>query len=99
VNSYTNFPLQGIENEAKKVGKYKRPALIIWGNHDVTVAFSDCFEKWEKYFVYGHKRIINNTKHAPFLERIDDVNNLILQFVTDKMHNDHIDDTKQTKLI
>jgi pimeloyl-ACP methyl ester carboxylesterase len=76
--------LNGLSKEIAAVGAHSRPSLIIWGDLDESVPFKKCFPVYEKAF-QTHARVFKQMKHAVFLEKIEEVNQVILDFLDGKL--------------
>ena len=72
--------MAGLSKQIAEVGAHTRSTLIIWGEHDESVPIKDCLPIYEKSFK-THIRVFKNTKHSGFLERKEETNKLILQFI------------------
>lgn len=78
-----------------EVGKHKRPSLVMWGEHDNLISREQWLPRFEEAFGVGstplhQSYIIRNTKHSAFLERIEEANQVIADFLTAKEGADEL---------
>ncbi len=90
-NSLQNFPLMGLSVEA--VGKQTRKTLILWGDNDEVTSYKESYPWWKKMFPNAMYRVIAETRHGFFLEKPTAVNNIILNFLQDKLDSNVQEET------
>jgi pimeloyl-ACP methyl ester carboxylesterase len=85
LNSFRNFPLQGLTEALRRVGKAfaEKRVLIIWAMYDTTIPATDSFIEYLNAFQSpSHQFVIMaDTRHTFHLERIDDTNQLVRNFL------------------
>jgi len=90
-NSWSHFPLQGLSEEVKEVGKHDRPSLIMWGENDTLVSRTACMGKFEEAFDVkedsNHRSVvIPETKHSCFLEKYEEADKIIGDFLNEHLN-------------
>jgi pimeloyl-ACP methyl ester carboxylesterase len=85
LNSFRNFPLNGLSEVVKRVGEtYKdKRVLILWAMYDTTVSPTTAFtEFWQAFQSPNHEFVaMADTRHTFYMERIEDCNELITNWI------------------
>eukprot|EP01130_Rhizamoeba_saxonica_P010297 TRINITY_DN4213_c0_g1_i1.p1 TRINITY_DN4213_c0_g1~~TRINITY_DN4213_c0_g1_i1.p1 ORF type:complete len:1667 (-),score=381.11 TRINITY_DN4213_c0_g1_i1:112-4392(-) len=81
-NTIANFPFNNMDREIRKIAKQQTPSLFIWGKEDdITKGGFGFFES--TFSKSAIVRLFTKAKYYLFLEKRDEVNDIILQFLKD----------------
>jgi pimeloyl-ACP methyl ester carboxylesterase len=64
----------------ERVGKLRKPTLLLWGRQDRTVRYSDS-QALRKAIPHAEFHAIENSRHLPHYEKPEIVNPILLEFL------------------
>jgi pimeloyl-ACP methyl ester carboxylesterase len=76
-----HYPLDSLKSEYRLVGELKLPTLLIWGDKDKTVPFSNALLVKDS-IPHAKLTVIRGGSHAALYERPKEVNGALVEFLT-----------------
>ncbi|MFL5840084.1 MAG: alpha/beta fold hydrolase [Thermoleophilaceae bacterium] len=77
-----------------RLGEVKCPTLLVWGSDDNLVPVEDA-DEFERLIPNARKVILEDTGHAPMIERPQTFNDLLMDFLNDAPASDAPDDVAE----
>jgi pimeloyl-ACP methyl ester carboxylesterase len=81
LSTMRNRMLESFAETYARVGKLKKPTLLIWGKNDATVPFKNSTEIL-KAIPHSEFHPIENCGHIPHYEKPEIVNKVLLEFLS-----------------